>query len=107
MTTHATYQGVPVLIEVHVLPNSYGATYGILFAKAGTDDVIGFVTYHDETTDLQTEPTEVLLQPDMQEATTLLMDWGYVHPTGLSVEVEGGNIPIYGLTDLALTNLIP
>ena len=48
MTTYATYQGIPILIEVHVLPHSDGATYGILFAKAGTDtdDVIGFVTYH-------------------------------------------------------------
>lgn len=107
MTTHATYQGIPILIEVHLLPHFSGTACGIMFAKGGTDDVIGFVTYHDETTNLQLEPTEVLLHPDRQEATTLLMDWGYARPTGRSVRTGGDSIPIYQLMDLALTNLIP
>ena len=107
MTTYATYQGIPILIEVHVLPHSNGATYGILFAKAGTDDVIGFVTYHHEATEAQMEATEVLLHPDTPDVTALLMAMGYVRPTGRSVEVAGISIPIYQLTDLALIDPIP
>jgi hypothetical protein len=107
MVTHATYQGIPICIEVHVLPHSSGTTYGILFAKAGTEGVIGFVTSHYEATDLHLDPTDVLLHPDTPEATTLLMDVGYVLPTGCRVGAEGGSIPVYRLTDLALTDPLP
>lgn len=106
MTTRALFQGIPILIEVHLLPHAQGTTYGILFAIADTDDVIGFVTDHNDAITSTLEPTDVVLLPTFTEAAALLVEMGFVLPTERWVEVQGTSMPIYQLTEQALAHPI-